>query len=537
MHRASSPPKLSVHEQSKPPSWAATLKAASSEKGQYGAYVGQLARGAGISFFGQGVGRFLNYATQIALAWMYGPAQFGAYALGITLVQMANILAQLGMDNGVVRYVAHYRTQRDAARVRGTVLVALGVPLALSVVLACLIFFGAGLLAGRVFGDPSLETMFKLFSVSLPALTVMNMALFATQGFMNQRYTAYVQQILQPLTNLALIVVLYFLGARILGAAAAYIVSMLIGCVLALYYLNRVFPRLVDRGSPTTFETRALISASWPMTVFSFTQRANYWVAVLVVGIFATTSAVGIFNAAARTAALAAVVLYAFNGIFSPMISSLYGSGRVGDLGRLYQDVSRWVFTGGFAVFLLTVVLGRELMAVFGPEFVAGWTVLVILAAGELFNSAVGPTQRVLSMTRHQKVLMFATAGSAVLCVGANVALVPGYGIMGAAVATAVATALANVVTVVYVRRLLGVWPFDHRYAKPAVAGLLAAAGVYLGQTAFPFLAAVPAILVFAPLFMAGLVAALFTLGLSASDRQLLTALSKPFRRVLGSLA
>jgi O-antigen/teichoic acid export membrane protein len=500
------------------------------EKEQYGAYVGRLARGAGISFFGQGMGRFLNYITQIALAWMYGPAQFGAYALGITLVQMANILAQLGIDNGVVRYVAHYRTQRDGSRVRGTILVALGVPFALSVVLTCAMFFGAGFLAKEIFGDPSLKTMFKLFSISLPALTVMNMALFATQGFMNQRYTAYVQQILQPLANLALIVVLYFLGAQILGAAAAYIVSMLVGSVLALYCLYQVYPKSAAQESPARFETRALLNASWPMTVFSFMQRANYWVAVLVLGIFATTSAVGIFNAAARTAALAALVLYAFNGIFSPMISSLYGRGQLNDLRRLYQDVSRWVFLGGFAVFLLTVLLGKELMGVFGPEFVAGSTVLVILAGGELFNSAVGPTQRVLSMTRHQKVLMFATAGSAVLCVGANFALVPGYGMLGAAVATASATAVANVVTVLYVRRLLGVWPFNYGYAKPAVAGLLAAAGVYLGKLVFPFSDAIPVILVFAPLFLVGLMAALLTLGLSSSDRHLLKALSKPFR-------
>ena len=504
-----------------------------SEKEHHGDYVGQLARGAGISFLGQSIGRFLNYGTQIALAWMYGPAQFGAYALGITLVQMANILAQLGVDNGVVRYVAQYRTQRDAARVRGTVLVALGAPLLFSLLLTVLMFSSAGFLAGKVFDEPSLEGLFKLFSLSLPALTVMNMALFSTQGFMNQRYTAYVQQILQPLTNLAFILVLYLLGAEILGAAVAYIVSMSVGCVVALYCLTRVYPSLVDRESPVRFEARALLNASWPMTVFSFTQRANLWVAVLVLGVFATTSDVGVFNAAARTAALAALVLYAFNGILSPMISSLYSQGKLQDLGRLYQDVSRWVFTGGLAVFLITVVLGRELMAVFGPGFVAGWAVLVILAGGELFNSAVGPTQRVLSMTRHQKVLMFATAGSAVICVGANFALVPRYSILGAAVATALATALANVVTVLYVRRLLGVWPFDHRYAKPAVAGLIATAGVYLCRLMFPSLATVPSILVFAPLFLAGLAAALFALGLSPSDRNLLAALSKPFRSAL----
>ena len=122
-----------------------------SENEQYGVYVNRLARGAGITFFGQGMGRFLNYATQVTLAWMYGPAQFGSYVLGITLVQMANILAQLGIDNGVVRYVAHYQTQKDVSRVRGTILVALGVPFVVSVVFTGVMFFGAGFLAGEIF--------------------------------------------------------------------------------------------------------------------------------------------------------------------------------------------------------------------------------------------------------------------------------------------------------------------------------------------------------------------------------------------------
>jgi O-antigen/teichoic acid export membrane protein len=501
------------------------------EKEQYDAHVGRIARGATISFFGQGMGRFFNYATQIALAWMYGPAQFGSYALGITLVQMANVLAQLGIDNGVVRYVAHYRAQKDVSRIRGTILLALCIPLTVSLVLTCLIFLGAAFLADDVFNSPSLATMFRLFSLSLPALTVMNMALYATQGFQNMRYTAYVSQILQPLTNLGFIVIFYLVGVNILGAVGAYIVSMLGGSILALHYLKQVFPKLVDRESPARFETRALLNASWPLTVFSFTQRANSWTAVLVLGVFTTTSSVGIFNAAARTATLSSLILFAFNGIFSPIISNLYGKGLSDALGRLYRNVSRWVFTGAFAVFLITVLLCKDVLAIFGPEFVAGWTVLIILAGGELFNSAVGPTQRVLSMTRHQKVLMVATAGSAVMAVVACLALVPTYGALGAAAATAAATVLANVVTVLFVRRLLGVWPFSYEHAKPLLAGLLTAAAVYLGKLALPLSSPVLAVVIFTPVFLIMFVTLLFAFGLGPSDRQLLAPFGAAIRR------
>jgi hypothetical protein len=61
------------------------------------------------------------YATHATAALMYGPAQLGFYALGITVVQPASILSRLGLDNGVVLYVAHHGAGGGTARVRGTI--------------------------------------------------------------------------------------------------------------------------------------------------------------------------------------------------------------------------------------------------------------------------------------------------------------------------------------------------------------------------------------------------------------------------------
>jgi hypothetical protein len=97
------------------------------EDEQYDAYVGRIARGAGISSVGVGIGRLLGYATQLMLARAFGPAQLGFYILGITLVQITSFLARLGMDNGVVRYVAYHQAEGDVPRVRGTILLALWV--------------------------------------------------------------------------------------------------------------------------------------------------------------------------------------------------------------------------------------------------------------------------------------------------------------------------------------------------------------------------------------------------------------------------
>src|ERR671911_482968 len=426
-----------------------------------------------MSSVGQGLSRLLGYATQVALAWMYGPTQLGFYVLGMTLVQITNVLSQFGMDNGVVRYVAHYQAEGDARRVRGTIVQALSVTFVLSVALSILLFLGAGFLAERIFDRLFLETVIRTFSVSVPFFTVMSMALWATQGFQTVKYQTYVQDVVRPVLNLAFIAVFYLLGVEVLGAVAAYILSMAFGAVLALYYLKKVFPNLLNSSVKPKFESRALFEASGPMIVASFIQQVNSWMALLVL----------------------------------------------------------WAFTGALAFFLITTLLARDIMMVFGAEFVWGWPVIVIIAAAQLFSSSVGPTARVLAMTGHQRMVMFATLGSAVAAAALNLLLVPLFGIFGAAAATAAAMILVNMVTMLLVHRLLGFWPYSSRYTKPIVAGLLAAACVYLARLVLPVYAGVSALPVFAPLFLAVFLALLVSLGLSPSDRHFLASFWAAFLR------
>jgi O-antigen/teichoic acid export membrane protein len=252
----------------------------------------------------------------------------------------------------------------------------------------------------------------------------------------------------------------------------------------------------------------------------------NSWVVVVVLGALATAESVGIFNAAARTAALSALVLSAFK-IFSPMVSNLYGRGELEDLGNLYRDISRWSFTGSLALFLVTVLLARDIMTLFGPKFISGWAVMVVIAAGQLFNSSTGPGRGTLAMTGHQRIVMCVTLGSVATSFALGVILIPLYGNMGAGVATATGMILSNTVGLFFIWRLLGLWPYGRGYLKPLTAGLLAAAGVLVVKLVLPLPTGIPTILVVAPLFLTCFVALVLAFGLSSGDRQFLAALRK----------
>jgi O-antigen/teichoic acid export membrane protein len=358
------------------------------------------------------------------------------------------------------------------------------------------------------------------------------MALWATQGFGTLKYAAFVGQAARPLLNLVLLVFFYMVGVQILGAVAAYVISMALGAALALASLRRVFPGLL--AGKAEYEGRELSVASAPMIVANVTQYSNLWTAVVVLGVFEPVPTVGVYSAAARTAALSSLVLISFAGVFSPLAAGLYRQERLGELGRLYADVSRWAFTGALAFFLVTALFSRDVMLFFGEEFAHGWPVVVVISAAQLFNSSVGPTARLLAMTGHQKAVMVSTVGSAIAAVALNFLLVPHYGVGGAAAATAAALVLANGSSLVFVRRRLGFWPYGPRYVKPLLAGFVAAA-VTLGIRALlPTIEGLPALLLFAPIILVIFACALVSLGLYPSDRRFLASFGGAIRDALG---
>ena len=492
-------------------------------------YVAKVARGAGISTAGQGVGKVLAFMAQVAIAQLFGLAAFGLYSLGVAAVNGAHILSRFGMENGVVRYVAHYRARDDASRVRGTIIQTLLVSLVMSLVLSAVMFFGASFMADWWYKDPVMQTVLQGFAIVLPFFTFMSMVLWATQGFQTVTYMAYVQQMIRPALFLGFLLMFYLLGTEVVGIIAAYGVSMLLGAAVGVYYLWRLFPPLFDSKVSPKFETRALFSVSIPMSVSTGAQYLNTWSAIWILGFFAAAAPVGIFQAAARTATLSTIVRFAFSGIFSPIISSLHAQGDRESLGRLYKDISRWIFTGAFGIFLAILLLAQDVLVLgFGERAATGVFALIIVAFAQLYSASVGPTPRMLAMTDNQNVVMVATAIAAVVGVAVSFTLIGmastlEYQLIGAATGMASALVIENTLTLLAVRRRLGFWPYNFAWLKPLAAGLLSAGLAYLAGFLLG-LQGIVLIMVVGAVFSVCYLACLLIFGLSETDREFIGA-------------
>ncbi len=210
------------------------------------------------------------------------------------------------------------------------------------------------------------------------------------------------------------------------------------------------------------------------------------------------------------------------NASFAPVFAHAYHTGAHDEMSRTYRAAAGWIVRLAMPAFVVLVVFPRDILGLFGAEFVVGAVATVILAFGQVVNAATGPIGSVLNMSRHFRLNMADNVAILVANVALNLVLVPRYGFVGAAVAWSLSLAVVNIVRVLQARHYLGIEPFSRSSLKSFGAGVVAAAAAVLSRALVAGSAAelLLGVVVVALVYLGGVL----VLGLSHDDRTVLAA-------------
>jgi O-antigen/teichoic acid export membrane protein len=441
--------------------------------------VGVLAKGATVSLIGKFAGALLAAALQIMLARLLGRSGYGQYAIGVTVMTMAGVIATVGLNNGAIRFGARFWPS-DGPRLKDILAKSVGLSLLVGTALALVVFMAAPWLAESAFHDATLEPVIRLFAIAIPLFSAMRVGSAATRISQRTQYSVLIEDVGQPVAALALILGLFLLSRHLSAVVAGSVLSYAIGLGLAAYFVWLIFLRQnpgTRRKAVSTTElmsySAVTVATSMFVTLINRTDR-------LLLGYFLSSADVGVYQAIVQASILFTTVLAAFNAIFSPMIADLYHRSDMRRLSRLFVLSTRWGVYICLPMFVVIALMPQDVIRiVFGPGFLAGSIPLVILSTAQLINVATGAVGFMLIMTGRQKPWLVISAVMAAGNILLNIVLIPRLGLVGAAWATAATTTGFFGLGLLEVRRSLGLWPYDSSYLKGLVAGL-AAAGVVL---------------------------------------------------------
>ena len=419
----------------------------------------EVLRGSAVAIALKVLGAGLSFALNILLARLLGADGTGVYFLGLTVITVATIFGQLGLGNAMLRFTAAHASQGDWVQVAGVSRKGLAFAACISAVVSAVVLIGAPWIAHYVYSEPALTVPLRFMALAVVPLTLLTLYAELLKGLKRIAAALLVNTVGVPLLSMPF---LALLAGRwsVSGAAIAYVLATILVLSLGALLWRRATPQA--RGLPGSFDTRLLLATSMPLFWVAFMNLIMSQTDVVLLGVWSDSSLVSIYGTAARTASLTSFILMAMISIVAPKFAALYARGDLENLGSLARNVARLGILVASIVILPLLLVPSWVLGIFGPEFAAGRTVLIILALGQFVNVATGPVGFLLLMTGHEKVQRNNSILSAALNVFLGAILVPAYGITGAAVATASILAFKNLNTVRLVYKHLGiqVWSF-----------------------------------------------------------------------------
>jgi O-antigen/teichoic acid export membrane protein len=166
-----------------------------------------------------------------------------------------------------------------------------------------------------------------------------------------------------------------------------------------------------------------------------------------------------LFAAAFRLVTVIATPLLALQLTLTPTAASLYGSGKLDEL----ESVSRRAATLATIPALLSLVIilaaPQHLMTlIFGAGFAGGASILLWLTAGQVVNSLTGIGGQILTMTGHQRDVLWISTVALVLKLAIGIPVALTVGVVGYAAVSSITTAAMNVAFVISLRWRMGIW-------------------------------------------------------------------------------
>ncbi len=416
-------------------------------------------RGASGAFLVQVGGAGLGLVVHIVLARYLGLEQYGVYTLALSWVSVFSVLALFGQGTSLLRLIPGYVHHGQWSELRGLRTRTSQIALLTSVVISLVGVLVIYLLRARLG-----ETMVLTFSASLlllPILVQLQVSSAFLQGFKRAASSGAFNSLLRPAAFLLLVLVFPVIFGRRLDAPSAMFATVIAVCIaagFAVIYLRRAWPDKAKQAEPS-HKTRAWLRLGRQMFFLSVIGIVLNRVDVLVLGGLAGAEEVGPYYAAVQLAAMVLYGLNAVNTILAPMIAECYAAGDHATLGKLVHRAAWVIFIVTVVIALALAIAGRWVLELFGNGFSVAYLPLLIILGGQCVNAATGPVGFLMTMTRFESQAPLIFGGGAVLNVLLSILLIPVLGIIGAAIATAVAMVAWNLCAFVFVRRRLGVNP------------------------------------------------------------------------------
>lgn len=412
----------------------------------------RLAKGAFWGFTGSAIARGLALISSFFIARMLGRDGFGEWGIIQSTIGMVGVLSGFGLGLTSTKYIAEYKSQDliQTGRIIGLSSIITG---SIGLGMSILFWILAPLIATRVLNAPNLLTSIRIGTFLLFFTAFDESQKGALAGFeefqLITKIVLWTGVLSFPLT----IAGVYWGGLN--GGVGALALNSLLTWLLNWIAIRKVAEksglRVIFRNC---WQERAII---WKFSIPAFISQSIIipmsWLCSTILahqpgGYFE----LGLFNAANQWRGALLFLPYTAGRIILPVLTDLHSTSETLTLRRTFRIISL-VFIGiGIFGFLGISFLSKYILKGYGPEFIGGEIVVIILGLSALGSTALFICNQLLYSTNKIWYSVFSNVLVSIIMLISALYFIPRYGALGLALTFAISSISEAIWKFIFIR-------------------------------------------------------------------------------------
>lgn len=440
------------------------------------------AGGTSILLLGTVLSNLLWFITKFLIVRTSTAEQLGVYSLGVAIINVLAVVATLGLHEGATKYISSLLGEGKKRDAVGVANFSLRIGMLTGAAACALLFLCSGMLSRYVFYKPDLEIPLKILSGYIPFNVLTLIFIWILRGYGFIRAKVYYMDICIPLFFLILLSGSFALMPSFTGILYSYFLSS-----VAAFIAVCIYGYIKIKLHPLPTKERANIHAglmrfSFSVLILNLMLVIFGWTDTLVLGRYASSRDVGIYNIAMLLANLLTFPYLAVCFVFMPIAGGLLAKEQHSELLRTYQILTKWVFSATLPIFFVIFFFPEMIITfLFGARFLGAAMPLRILSLGFLLQTVLGPSiilMIALGLSRDIRRISFL---GVFLNITLNYLFIKhlGLGLVGAAVATMLSYSSISGINFVTLYRKSGFHSFTAKYIKPVLGSGTVGVAVY----------------------------------------------------------
>ena len=361
--------------------------------------IAALAKGGRTNIAGFGLRLVARLPFLFIAGRIYGPERVGRFALAVVVVELAALVATLGLKRGLAKALSE--TDRPHVDVVWDALAVAGV--ASLIASALLIAFPEAMYAN----NPA-SAIERLLPLIVVAVAWSDVSLAALAYRRNVGATVTARAVIEPWTiSIAAWIFSYFSLRD--GLSLSYALSMAAASAASLVPFVRSYG-MAKHWRPERKRLWRLARANAPLAGAESLEWGTRNIDRFILGLMFEPRFVGIYYMAQQVSSLPQKLKTSFDPVLGPVITASLAENDRAAVAQQVRQVGFWIMAAQTCLALMGSIPGEAVMGVVGPQFVAGTAALAFLLTAEVAASTGAVCESALVYIARHRNLMISTA-------------------------------------------------------------------------------------------------------------------------------